>query len=146
MTNTTCTIASGSRVTIHFRIVLEDGTEADSTFGEQPVTFRMGDGSLNEGLEEALLGLRAGARETITLSPDQAFGYPDTANIHELPRSDFSMDMMPEPGVIIGFTTPSGDELPGMVLKVEEEKVQVDFNHPLAGHTLQFEVEILEVE
>ena len=140
------TIASASKVTLHYRILLEDGTEADSSFGEEPLTFRMGEGVLNDGLEEVLVGLAAGVKESITLSPDQAFGWPDTANIHDLPRSDFSSNMMLEPGVIFGFSTPSGEELPGMVLKVDDEKVQVDFNHPLAGHTLQFEVEIIEVE
>jgi FKBP-type peptidyl-prolyl cis-trans isomerase SlpA len=139
-------ITSDSTVIMHFRITLEDGTEADSSFGEEPMQFQMGDGTLSEGLEQVLLGLPAGARQTFLLSPEQAFGYPDTANIHELPRSDFSMEMVLEPGVIIGFETPSGEELPGLVLEADEEKVKVDFNHPLAGHNLEFEVEILEVE
>jgi FKBP-type peptidyl-prolyl cis-trans isomerase SlpA len=139
-------ITSDSKVVMHFRITLEDGTEADSSYGEEPMRFQIGDGTLSEGLEAVLLGLSVGARQTFLLSPEQAFGYPDTANIHELPRSDFSREMMLEPGVIIGFETPSGEELPGMVLEADEEKVKVDFNHPLAGRHLEFEVEILEVE
>lgn len=130
---------------MHYRITLEDGTEADASFGEEPMRFQIGDGTLNEGLEEVLLGLSVGAKERFDLSPDQAFGYPDTGNIHEMSRSEFSMEMMLEPGVIVGFDTPSGDEIPGMVLEVDEEKVKVDFNHPLAGLNLEFEVEILEI-
>ena len=139
-------ITSDSKVVMHYRITLEDGTEADSSFGEEPLHFTIGDGSLSEALEQVLIGLECGTRETIDLSPEQAFGYPDTANIHEMPRSEFSDDMTLEPGVIIGFTTPSGEELPGMVLEADDETVKVDFNHPLAGHNLKFEVEILEVD
>ena len=138
-------ITSESKVVMHYRITLEDGTEADSSFGGEPMQFQMGDGTLSEGLEAALLGLSVGSRESLDLSPEQAFGYPDTTNIHEMPRSDFPEEITLEPGVIIGFDTPSGDEIPGMVLEVDEDRVKVDFNHPLAGHSLKFEVEILKV-
>lgn len=139
-------ITSDSNVVMHYRITLEDGTEADASFGGEPMRFQIGDGTLSEGLEDVLIGLSVGTKECFDLSPEQAFGYPDTANIHEMPRSDFSTEMMLEPGVIVGFDTPSGDEIPGMVLEVDEAKVKVDFNHPLAGHHLEFEVEILEIK
>lgn len=139
-------IQPGSRVTMHFSITLEDGLVAEDTGGEEPLVFVMGDGTLVEGLELALYGLQAGDRQQLRLEPGQAFGYRDPDNVHTLPRSDFPVDMNLQPGAIVGFTTPGGDELPGAVLALDDDAVQVDFNHPLAGHTLTFDVHILAVE
>lgn len=139
-------IQPGSRVTMHFSITLEDGMVAEESFGGEPLVFVMGDGTLVEGLELALYGLQAGERQQLRLEPAQAFGYRDPDNVHALPRSDFPVDMDLHPGVIVGFATPGGDELPGAVLALDDDTVQVDFNHPLAGHTLTFAVHILVVQ
>ncbi len=143
----TTTIGPQSRVVMHYRIALEDGTVADSTWEDnEPLAFIIGDGTLMEGMEQTLLGLKQGEQCHIHLSPDQAFGYKDTGNIHDLPRDDFDPQMPVEPGMVIGFTLPNGEELPGMVMEVAEAFVRVDFNHPFSGHELNFEVEILSVE
>jgi len=138
-------IGPGSRVTLHLSLTLEDGTVAETTFGDDPHTFTMGDGSLLPGLELALYGLRPGDTQRLVLSPGQAFGLPDSAQVRWLPRSGFDAALALEPGVIIGFETPAGEELAGSVLSVGEDRVEVDFNHPLAGHAITFAVEILEV-
>lgn len=109
------------------------------------MAFAMGDGSLIPGLELALYGLRKGERQTLTLTPDQTFGYPDPANIQEMPLSEFPDAMRPQAGQIIEFATPGGDSMPGSIVEVGEEMVKVDFNHPLAGLELEFTVEIIEV-
>jgi len=138
-------IGVGSTVTLHLSLTLEDGTVAESTFKAEPHTFTMGDGSLVKGLELALYGLKPGATQRLELFPEQAFGMRDPAHIHQLPRSGFDPEITLEPGVIIGFETPEGVEMPGTVLVVEDASVKVDFNHPLAGHPLIFEVEIIDV-
>lgn len=145
MNDTAHEIVTGSEVTLHFRITLPDGTEALSTFGEEPLTVVIGDGTLRGGLELALYGLKAGDTQRLTLEPDQAFGFHDEALIHQMPRSDFPDDMTLEEGQVIGFTAPSGDEAAGSVMAVGEDQVTVDFNHPLAGKQVTFEVEILAV-
>ena len=140
-------IGENSKVVMHYRISLEDGTVADSTWEDnEPIAFAVGDGNLLPGLEQSLFGLSAGAREQFQLSPEQGFGYKDTANIHDLPRDDFDPQMPLEPGMVIGFSLPNGEELPGMVLEVAEAFVRVDFNHPFSGHELSIEVEILSVD
>jgi FKBP-type peptidyl-prolyl cis-trans isomerase SlpA len=138
-------IGIASTVTLHLSLTLEDGTVAESTFGEEPLVFTMGDGSLVHGLELALYGLRPGDTQRLELYPEQAFGLRDPEKIHRLPRSQFRADMDPEPGLIIGFTSANGEEIPGAVLSVDDDAVEVDFNHPMAGHTVVFEVEILDV-
>lgn len=139
-------ITAGCRVTMHYALRLQDGMEADSSFGAEPVSFVMGDGTLDKGLELALFGLRPGSRQTLTLMPGQAFGERRQDAIRWIESGTFPADISPEPGLIIGFTDEQGQEIPAAVLEVLEDRVKVDFNHPLAGREIVFEVEILEVE
>lgn len=142
----TLEIAPGSKVTLHMAMALADGTEAMSTFGEEPVTLTLGDGKLQPGMEMALYGLKVGDTEAVTLTPEQGYGLSDPELLHQIPRDDFPDDIVPEPGKIIAFSTPNGDELPGMVTEIGDDLVKVDFNHPLAGRDVLFRVEILAVE
>lgn len=131
---------------MHFSLSLEDGTLVDSTFGtDEPLSFTMGDGTLIAGLEYAVLGLTAGDRQSLNIGPDTGFGYRDEAAIQEMKREDFKGDIELEPGVVIEFDTPSGVQVPGTVLEVGDETVKVDFSHPLAGRSVIFNVEILDV-
>ena len=134
-----------STVTLHLSLMLEDGTVAESTFDDEPLTFTMGDGTLVHGLELGLYGLRPGDSQRLTLYPEQAFGLRDPDKVHRLPRADFGADIELEPGLIVGFETPEGEELPGAVLSLDADSVEVDFNHPLAGRNIIFEVEIIDV-
>ena len=137
-------VTATSQVTLHYRITLEDGTVADSTFEEgNPVTLIMGDGALLPTVEQLIIGMQQGEHANFTIEPEQGFGYPDSENLHRLPLDDFSEQTLPAPGIIISFSTPAGEDIPGMVLEVEDGQVLVDFNHPLAGHVLRFEVEVL---
>lgn len=138
-------IEVASTVTLHLTLTLEDGTVAESTSGEEPLTFTMGDGTLVHGLELALYGLVPGDVQRLELYPEQAFGLRDPANIHTMSRSDFDAGIELEEGVIVGFETPEGEELAGAILAIDEDTVNVDFNHPMAGHAIIFDVEIIEV-
>lgn len=137
-------IGPGREVTLHYRMRLEDGTVVDETEAE-PLTFTVGDGTLIPGLESFLTGLAAGAEERFLIAPEEAFGLRDPDNVHTLARSEFPAEMPLEPGTVIGFSTPSGEELPGMVVEADADRVMVDFNHPLAGHQLTFEVRVVAV-
>jgi FKBP-type peptidyl-prolyl cis-trans isomerase SlpA len=138
-------ISPESTVTLHLSLTLKDGTVAESTFDGEPLTFTMGDGSLVEGLELGLYGLRAGDRQRLELYPEQHFGLHDPAKVHQMARSEFSADITLEPGVIVGFDTLAGEELSGTVVSLDDTTVEVDFNHPLAGRTVTFDVEIIDV-
>ena len=140
------TIGPGSEVLMHFSLSLADGTVADSTTDDEPLRFVMGDGTLIEGLELVLYGLKKGDRQCLSIEPRDAFGFPDEDNIHTMPRSEFPDDMQLEVGMIIGFSTPSGEEVPGAIQDIKDDEIVVDFNHPLAGHEVIFDVEILEVK
>ena len=139
------TIQPGSEVVMHFSITLEDGTVADSTEGEEPLQFVMGDQTLIEGLELALYGLKVGDKQSLTIDPENAYGFPDPENIHVMQRDEFPEDMEIKKGVIIAFAMPDEDEYPGTITEADEKQVTVDFNHPIAGHEITFNVEILEI-
>jgi FKBP-type peptidyl-prolyl cis-trans isomerase SlpA len=139
-------ITIGSSVTMHFSLTLAGGMQVESSFGDEPVSFVLGDGSLDKGLELALIGLRAGERQKLTLMPGQAFGERDESAIQAVPTSRFPADMKLEVGQIIGFTGENGEEIAGAIVAIDDEEVTVDFNHPLAGREIDFEVQILAVE
>jgi len=138
-------ISLESTVTLHLSLTLKDGTVAESTFDGEPLTFTMGDGSLVVGLELGLYGLRAGDRQRLELYPEQHFGLHDPAKVHQMARSEFGAGITLQPGVIVGFDTQAGEELSGTVISLDEASVEVDFNHPLAGRTVIFDVEIIDV-
>jgi FKBP-type peptidyl-prolyl cis-trans isomerase SlpA len=139
-------VQPGSRVTLHLAIRLPDGEEALSTFAEDPVKLRIGDGTLEARIERAIEGLASGDRETLLLSPEQAYGPYDPSLIQTLARGEFEATGEPEAGQLIAFSLPNGDETAGVVLGVEGDRVEVDFNHPLAGHPITLDVEILAVD
>lgn len=141
---TDAAIGPGTRVSLHFAIKLQDGQIIDSNFDAQPASFTFGDGNIPEGFEQALLGLKSGEHAELTIAPERGFGMHNPSNIQVLPRSQFK-DMALEPGLVVSFQEPGG-ELPGMITEFNEEKVTVDFNHPLAGKTLIFEVQVESVE
>jgi len=138
-------IAPGCQVTLHYSLSREDGLEVDNSRDGEPLIVTIGDGTLAAGLEQFLLGMEAGSRNSYTVAPEQVFGFPDPDNVHALPRDDFPPELVLEPGMVLSFAAPSGDEIPGTVVELDEARVTVDFNHPLAGHTLRFDVEILAV-
>lgn len=137
-------IGPDREVTLNFAIKLENGDVVDSTFGKQPATFKVGDGNLLPGFENALFGLKAGDRRELPISPEQGFGQPNEQNVQVMPRGQFQ-DMELSEGLLIIFNDAANAELPGVVKAFDADCVTIDFNHPLAGKTLRFEVEILAV-
>lgn len=139
-------IADKSEVVLHFDLKLADGSAAESTrVNDKPAKLVMGDGNLTASFESCLLGLQEGDKKSFTLQPEDAFGMPNPDNFHHLDRSKFSADAPAEEGMILAFSQPDGSEMPGIVREVTGDSVTVDFNHPLAGQVITFDVEILSV-
>jgi FKBP-type peptidyl-prolyl cis-trans isomerase SlpA len=133
-------IGQNTEVTLHFALHLENG----DTFEKAPATFKVGDGNLLPGFEAKLFGFKAGDKRTVVVEPENAFGQPNPQNVQVMPRSQF-VDMELSEGLLVIFNDAANTELPGVVKAFDEAQVTVDFNHPLAGKTLNFEVEILTV-
>ncbi|SDH27328.1 FKBP-type peptidyl-prolyl cis-trans isomerase SlpA [Vibrio xiamenensis] len=141
------TITQDSAVTLHFTIKLSDGSVADSTHNMgKPAKFVIGDGSISDNFEQCLIGLKEGESKAIELKAQDAFGMPNPDNIHHMDRAKFVGDNQVEVGTIMAFSGPDGVEIPGIITEIAGDSVTVDFNHPLAGQDVSFEVEILTVE
>ncbi|MWV11769.1 FKBP-type peptidyl-prolyl cis-trans isomerase [Pseudomonas sp. R-28-1W-6] len=137
-------IGPDREVTLHFALKLANGDVVDSTFDKQPATFKVGDGNLLPGFEAALFGFKAGDKRVVQVEPENAFGQPNPQNVQVMPRSQFQ-DMELSEGLLVIFNDAANAELPGVVKAFDDAQVTIDFNHPLAGKTLNFEVEIIEV-
>lgn len=140
------TIQPGSRVMLHYTLSLGDGTVVDSTRDAGPATLTLGSGELVEILEQRLFGLQEGERRHFMISATESRMPASADALQTLARSDFPADMVLEAGQVLGFQTPSGEEVPGLLVSVSNSEVVVDFSHPLAGRDLIFDVEILAVE
>lgn len=138
-------IGPGTKVSLTFTLRLAEGYVVDST-GDAAAEFEYGDGNLLPGFEAAMLGLTEGAQQALPIAPEQGFGLVNSENIHVLKKSDFARELLLEPGLVVSFMDQQQQgELPGVVKQVFEDAVEVDFNHPLAGKDLIFEVNILKV-
>ena len=141
-------IQMGSSVKMHFSLLMPTGEEIDTTRRDSPASLVLGDGNLLPGFEAVLVGLEEGDDVQLTVLAAEAFGARNEANIRVLAKSTFmQMDSEGglERGLVVSFQAPDG-ELPGVVLDVYEEAVKVDFNHPLSGNDITFDVSILAVE
>jgi len=138
-------IGQDREVTLHFALKLENGEVVDSTFDKQPATFKVGDGNLLPGFEQAIYGLKAGDKRSLAISPEQGFGQGNPQNVQVMPRSQFQ-DMELSEGLLVIFNDAANTELPGVVKAFDDSQVTIDFNHPLAGKALNFDVEIIEVK
>jgi len=134
-----------TQVTLHFTLKLPGGEVIDTTTDKSPATFKVGDGSLLPGFEQSLFGLKAGDQRSLQIEPERGFGPGNPQNIQTMPRDQFN-EMELEPGLMVIFRDAAGGEMPGMVKTIHDTTVDVDFNHPLAGKTVTFDVEILEVK
>ncbi|MFT7491408.1 MAG: FKBP-type peptidyl-prolyl cis-trans isomerase SlpA [Pseudohongiellaceae bacterium] len=143
---TALVIGEGTQVTLHFSLTLKSGHVVDSNFDQEPAQFVFGDGNLLEGFEKAILGLPAGTREVFTISAEDGFGQANPSNIQTFKRDQFADDLELEEGLMLSFADAQNAELPGVVASFDETMVTVDFNHPLAGKEIEFEVQILSVD
>ena len=139
-------VRKGCRVTLHFMLSIADGLVVDNTDEHEPLTLVIGQGDIADGLEKYLIGLSVGEQRHFAIPAGEVHGLADPDAQHVFARADFPADMDLAPGMVMGFALPSGEEVPAMIMTVDENSVQVDFSHPLAGHDLRFDVEILVVE
>lgn len=139
-------LGPGTRVTLHFALRIPGGETIDSNFEREPATFTVGDGSLLQGFERALFGLHAGDHQTLLIKPEQGFGQRNPNNIQEIPRTQFDDRLELSEGLVLSFADAQNTELPGVVRNFNDQVVTVDFNHPLAGRDVEFEVAILRIE
>ncbi len=140
------TLQHDNSLLVHFTLTLEDGSVAESTRANgKPALFRFGDGSLSPAFEAALQGVNVGDSRQFTLAPEDGFGVANPDLIQYFSRRDFTDAGEPEQGAIMLFTAMDGSEMPGVIRDVSGDSITVDFNHPLAGQIITFNVDVLDI-
>ncbi|QDX80837.1 hypothetical protein B9N43_06020 [Denitratisoma sp. DHT3] len=141
-------VRADSFVTLHYRLSADDGLELMNTFRNAPGTLQMGSGQLAPSLEQRLIGVAEGERRVFELAAGEAFGERVAAMVMWVPRSQ--LPQLPsgtelELHAQIDFVAENGQAYSGLVREIRGDKVLMDFNHPLAGKPVRFEVEVIGV-
>lgn len=145
MTEAAHSVRADSYLTLHYRISTLDDEEFLSTFEMSPATLQMGGGQLAETLENCLLGLTAGERFVFQLEPGEAFGEHNPRLVERIARSALPADMELKENSVVEFGAPSGATFAGFLRELSDDNALFDFNHPLAGQPIRFEVEIIGI-
>jgi peptidylprolyl isomerase len=136
-------VKNGDFVQLHYTGTLEDGSVFDSSDGRPPLEFQVGGGGIIQGFNDSVIDMALNEEKKVVLAPDQAYGEP-----REDLKRDFPASMLEGHPVEVGqqlrFSSPHGP-VSGTVLSIEPEKFVVDFNHPLAGQTLQFAIKVVGI-
>lgn len=136
----------GNRVRVHYRGTLADGVEFESSHGREPFRFRLGDGQVIPGFEQAVLGMSVGEKRSVVIPCREAYGARRDDLVLSVSPDQFPDDLKPEEGMMITAGYSDGAQREMMVVRVTDETVTLDANHPLAGRDLSFEIELVEIE
>jgi FKBP-type peptidyl-prolyl cis-trans isomerase SlpA len=139
------TVRSDSYLTLHYRITTLDGEEFLSTFDMSPATLQMGSGQLAETLESVLIGLPAQEHFVFELEPEEAFGQHNPRLVERIARNGLPADMELKENSVVEFTAPNGGSFAGFLRELDATSALFDFNHPMAGKAIRFEVEIIGI-
>ncbi len=136
----------GDTVTVHYTGTLDNGDVFDSSEGKQPITFTVGSGQVIKGFDEAVVGMKRGDEKSIKIKPEEAYGVRHEQYIKEVPKKGIPPNMDLRAGMMLVMGTPDGQKLAAMVREIKTETVMLDFNHPLAGKTLNFKIKVVEIK
>jgi peptidylprolyl isomerase len=135
-------VENGMYVSVDYTGTLENGEQFDSSEGRAPLEFKVGEGRMIKGFEEAVMGMTLNEKKTFTLSPDEAYGQRDESCKYEFPTAEIPSEIVPEVGQTLALQSPDGRHIPARIVAADKEKVTFDLNHPLAGESLTFEIEV----
>ena len=135
----------GDTVKMHYTGRLEDGSVFDSSQGTDPLEFTIGEGTVIAGFEQAAIGMAIGETKTVTIPASEAYGQSRPDLIVNIPRSEFPDSLTLEPGQKLNMQHMSGQTITVNIVDVAADSVTIDANHPLAGKTLIFDLELVEI-
>lgn len=136
---------SGDTVRIHYTGTLDDGTQFDSSAGGDPLEFALGGGQVIPGFDAAVDGMSVGESKKVTIEAEQAYGQRHEQLVQRVSRSALPADLEPAIGMQLQSQSPEGQVMNLVVTEVDDETITVDANHPLSGHALTFEIELVEI-
>lgn len=135
---------NGDTVRVHYTGTLADGTEFDTSRGRDPISFTLGDGDVIPGFETAVTELEVGQSATVTIPAAEAYGARNEDALQQFPLEAFG-ESVPQVGWGVELQNPQGQRVNAMVVEIGDETVTLDFNHPLAGQDLTFDLELVQI-
>ena len=138
-------VENGIFVSVTYTGTLDNGDVFDSSEGRLPLEFQTGAGQLIKGFEDAVMGMSINEKKEFTLKPEDAYGMRDDNRMHDFPRSELPADVEPKVGDTMTFSSAEGQQIPARLIKMNDETLTFDLNHPLAGESLTFAIEVVSL-
>ena len=139
-------VKPGDTVKVHYTGTFDSGEVFDTSEGSDPLAFTVGAGQVIPGFDQALLGMQTGETKNIVIPPEEAYGQREDGLVQQIRRDQFRLgDFEPEVGMAIEMRTPDGHGIPMVITELTEATVTLDANHPLAGETLHFALNLVEI-
>lgn len=135
----------GDQVKVHYTGTLTSGEQFDSSAGRAPLEFTVGAGQMIKGFDAAVPGMKVGDKKTITIAPEDAYGERSDEAIIPFPASNVPPDMKLDVGMQLTLSNEMGQPFPVVVMEIREDMIMLDANHSLAGQTLIFDIELVEI-
>ena len=142
-------VKQGDQVIIEYKGTLADNEETDSSVDSGSLEFEVGTGKVFPGFDKGVLDMAVNETISITLAPEDAYGQQDKELLHTVNKEVLGPDVDPKPGMILGMDIErSGQKhkIPALVTVVKDDQVEIDFNHPLAGKTLTYQLTLKEIK
>lgn len=138
------TIGPGKQAKVEYTLTV-DNEQIETSVGKEPLVFVVGQNTIIPGLESQLIGMHEGEEKMVTVAPKDAYGDVDPKALKEFPLSSMPKGAEPKVGMVLQAQAPDGEEFPAVIKEINGDKVKLDFNHPLAGKTLNFKVKVLAI-
>jgi len=139
-------VKQGDTIKVHYTGTLNDGSEFDSSYKRnEPIQFQAGAGQMIQGFDNAVMGMAVGEKKTINIPSNEAYGEQNPEAMMDVPKTNFPPEFEFVEGEMVQGQTETGQPLQAIILEVKDETVVLDFNHPLAGEELNFDIELMEI-
>jgi FKBP-type peptidyl-prolyl cis-trans isomerase 2 len=138
-------VAEGSSVKVNYTLTV-DGTVVDSSKGHDPLEVKVGSHQVIPGFEKALPGMKVGEKKSFAVSPEEGYGPVNPQAFQEIPKKQLPPEITPKAGMTLLAHGKDNRPVPVKIKEVKDDVVVMDFNHPLAGKTLTFDIEVVEIK
>lgn len=139
-------VSENSKITFHYVIKIDNEIEIENSYEAEPAIFRMNNQELLPAMEEELMGMEPGEKKEFTLTPDKAFGPVQKEAIIKFPKENLELRKDIQPGMYLDIENNQKETFRGKILEIDDKNITMDFNHPLAGKTLTYQIEIVDVQ
>ncbi len=145
ITGATAMVAEGKTVSVNYTLTV-DGKIEDSNKGKPPLEFKTGAHQMIPGFEKAVMGMKTGEKKSFRVKPEDGYGPVNPQAFKEVPKKQLPAGMTPKAGMMLSAKGQNGRQIPVRIKEVKKDTVVMDFNHPLAGKTLIFDVEVVGIK